>query len=463
MEWTRWLYELEGMSWHFLAQADEFAKEFSDMEGLKEYSSSVQLPSQYWLIGACIVAFVGFAIYRWIDWLQIRHIAKVEMPTDLEKMTEEIYEKKRKSKSKRAWKNFVKVSASWGVQFGYILGGMPLLVIVAKNAKFSDGTIYMGLIVISWLLNMLMSKVFSLWTPTLLWANRPHSESIWKLNNMAFQAWGVVSWAGPVYFLAQYGAKGWYGSVAWLWVSQVLQLLVFIFSIKKKAIPYQDYKGLSDGFKASLKKYLAGQGLRDDEVGVIQGMGVGPNAFATGIFGYRQMIMTEELIKGFNDPSNPNFEFKLGDDSLEAIVAHEVGHIKGRHVMKALFVGALFSSITTVLVYFIFASKAIPPDYFFFDRNTSSQIFAYFGQSFFNIVITIPLNFMMISLIRYNEYEADTHLLNTDGCKNGKDFFHQIRHVAPVPNHPMWDRCNATHPAPHTREKRMIEWEKEHC
>lgn len=424
------------------------------------------LPLQWTMVvlGVIGLGIFGFLAYRWIDFLQLRHIPEQPQPSDLEQLTADIYEKKRKRKYDRTWKQIFKSSGSWVTQALYIIPGMAFAVHGLRTFGLKDGVIYTVLMVATFFFNMLLSKMFSIWNPAPPFYRHNHDHNkTWTPSNMMWQAWGVATWAIPTYFFyAMYGVNGWVGSVVFITISQLFQLVAFIYSIKKKAIPYLKYDGLSDEFKKNLQAYLKTQGIRDDEVGVIQNMGVGPNAFATSITSYyRQIVVTEEMIKGFADPSNPKFQLKLSEESLEAVIAHEVGHIRYHHVEKSVSLGIFFSSLVTVGVYTIFGK--INPSSFYFPADMSQQLLLYWGQSLFNVMLVYPLTFLMIGFTRSNEYQADTHLLETNGCKKGWEFFHQIRHIAPVPNHPVWDRCNATHPAPLSREQRIREHEKEHC
>jgi Zn-dependent protease with chaperone function len=436
-------------------------------------STSVWLLS---LIGVMALGFVAYLLYRWVDIKQYGFIGEAKQPGDLEKITSEIFEAKRKRKRRRTFGHIIKGTMTWGIQALYIFPGMFFLVVFLQQKEISDGFIYNALMVVTFLVNMLLSKMFAVWAPSRPYACRAYKhESIWRPGNMAWQAWGILSWAVPTYFFySMYGAQGWVGSVIFMTLSQIVQLIFFIYQLKQKAIPYQEYEGLSDTFKSNLQAYLKTQGIDDKEVGVMQGMGVGPNAFATSITGwYRQIVMTEELIKGFQDPTNPAFTMKLGEDTLESIVAHEVGHVKHHHVEKSMFFGVFFSAVVTIAVYTIFSHITpkdlttifgyIAPAGWQFKADTTQQLMLYWGQSMFNIMLTYPLTFIMLGITRGNEYQADTHLLETNGCKNGQDFFHQIRHIAPVPNLPLWVKCNHTHPDAHDRETRMIEWSDKHC
>lgn len=428
------------------------------------------------LLATMAIGLIAFLFYRWTDVRQLSFISGAKRPEDLEKLNEEVFLKKRSGKRKRTFSHLFKSTFNWGGQALYIFPGMFFVIVFLQQKNISDAFIYNALMVITFVMNMLISRLFGLWNPGRPYACRAYTkESRWRPGNMAWEAWGIVSWAVPTYFFySVYGASGWVGNVIFLTISQVIQLLFFIYNLKQKAIPYQEYEGLSDAFKASMQAYLKSQGIKDNEVGVMKGMGVGPNAFATSFTGwYRQIVFTEEIITGFQDPNNPEFQFKLGEDTLEAIIAHEVGHVKYHHVERSVAMGILFSSLATIAVYSIFTSLTakdinsllayVAPAAWQLKGDTSQQLMLYWGQSLFNIMLTYPLTFVMLSITRGNEWQADTHLLETNGCRNGQDFFHQIRHIAPVPNLPVWHTCNQTHPPPHEREKRMIDWHDEHC
>ncbi len=415
--------------------------------------------TMYWWFGVlCVVGLLGFFVYRIADFLQIRFVQNYSKPTDLD-LSDDIYNGKKERKLQRSKSGLWQGMTSWVGKGLFIFFGIPILVVFLANLGLSYTWIYIVLIVLSFLLNLLFSKLFSIWTPARLAADYPANQTT-RVGNLTFQAWGIVTWAGPMYaFWYFYQSNGWVGSVITLFVSQIIQLLFFIYTIKKIAIPYQEYPGLSAEFKQNLHQYLESQGLQDKEVGVLTGQEE-PNAFATGLFGYRQIIMTEGIIQGYTDPANPNFTLKLRDDTLESIVAHEVGHIKLHHIEKSIFVGTLISSLVTVAVYTLFSNPLMFP---IFLETTGQQIMLYWGQSLFDIMLMYPLTFLMMGMARYNENQADSHLLATHGHKHGYDFFYQIRHIAPVANDLFWHDCNMTHPEPHIREKRMRDWEKDHA
>ena len=126
-------------------------------------------PFQWTLIvlGIIGLGIFGFLAYRWIDFLQLRHIPDQPLPEDPEHLTPEIYEMKRKRKHSRMWKHIFKGSGSWLTQALYIIPGMALAVHGLRSFGIKDGTIYTVLMVATFFFNMLLSKLFSIWNPSL--------------------------------------------------------------------------------------------------------------------------------------------------------------------------------------------------------------------------------------------------------------------------------------------------------
>lgn len=412
-----------------------------------------------WFLALCTVGVLSFIVYRIADILQINFVKKYPQPKDLEQLTEDVYLGKRERKTKRAWSALRQGFLTWSFKVAFIILAIPWIVYYLAIWGVSFNMIYWALIIMTFLLNLLFSHMFSLWTPARLASDYPAVSTLAK-GNLLYQAWGVVTWAGPMYvFWGMFRNNGWIGSIITMVIFQMIQLFFFVWTIKKAAIPYQKYDGLSPEFKKNMRDYLMSQGLSDDELAILPNQEE-PNAFATGLFGYRQVILTEGLIKGYEDPTNSNFTLKLREDTIEAIVAHEVGHIRKHHVEKSILLGTFISALVTIAVYQLFADSSIYP---MFMPETDQQILIYWGQSVFNVMLMYPLTYLMMSVARANERQADQHMLETNGCKNGHDFFHQIRHIAPVVNHPFWHDCNMTHPEPHIREEAILKWDEEHC
>jgi hypothetical protein len=165
----------------------------------KEIINLIQAQSWYAILLA--IGIVSFLIYRLVDFLQIRYVKKFPMPGDLEKLTNEVYEKKRKRKKARSVKLFWKGASSWLVHTIFVLAAIPMLITISYHYKLSSGVIYILLMVAGFIINMLLSKLFPPWSPAKPYACRAfQNERTWQPANMAMQAWGIASWAVPVYY-----------------------------------------------------------------------------------------------------------------------------------------------------------------------------------------------------------------------------------------------------------------------
>ena len=68
------------------------------------------------------------------------------------------------------------------------------------------------------------------------------------------------------------------------------------------------------------------------------------NAFFTGFGGFRKIVLFDTLVE------------QLGEPELEAVLAHEIGHFKKKHIPKMLVMSALGSLLGLYVVAF-FASQ----------------------------------------------------------------------------------------------------------
>ena len=181
-----------------------------------------------WLTFLVAFGAVSFLIYRIVDFLQYLHVNKFPKPDDL-KINEEVFNKKRQRKGSRSMQLLWKGASSWGAQVVFI-ASIPFMVYWFNQKGVSDGYVYMILIGFSFVLNLMLSKLFPLWTPARPYACRAfqHEKAI-QPGNMAFHFWGVVSWSVPAYFFWEYfKVNDWIGSVFFIVISQLVQVFIFI-------------------------------------------------------------------------------------------------------------------------------------------------------------------------------------------------------------------------------------------
>lgn len=128
------------------------------------------------------------------------------------------------------------------------------------------------------------------------------------------------------------------------------------------------------------------------------------NAFFAGLGKTRRIVLFDTLIQSLNPAE------------IVAVIAHEIGHNKRRHILK----GLVLSSLTTLGSLYVLEKCLEWPPFFeaFGVPEPSLQIgFVIFGL--LSSVFTFPLNPIFQWLSRRNEYEADRYSVEVNGDKEG--------------------------------------------
>ena len=158
------------------------------------------------------------------------------------------------------------------------------------------------------------------------------------------------------------------------------------------------------------------------------------NAYFTGIFGKKKIVLFDNLIKA------------MGCDEVVAVLAHELGHFKLHHIRWRLVV-----SFFVMGVMFYLLSLTVALALFF-------QAFALQPQTNYGALLVFslwfgPLNFLMMPLSNYfsrrHEFAADRFaLLHTGGADHLAEALLKLReasHAMPI-NHPLFSAMYLSHP-----------------
>ena len=124
------------------------------------------------------------------------------------------------------------------------------------------------------------------------------------------------------------------------------------------------------------------------------------NAFASGFGKTKTIGLFDTLIE------------KMTPDEIIAVLAHEIGHAKKRHILKRIPFSLLMTVLILIAAYFIITLPAASQAFGFADVNIAFGIFIMFILiSPFMILSGIPLNI----LSRKHEYEADAFAKECSG------------------------------------------------
>jgi len=188
------------------------------------------------------------------------------------------------------------------------------------------------------------------------------------------------------------------GESFWLWVWLVISFFSIFMAMfySSLIVPlFNKQTPLEDGeLKSSINKFASNVGFKLDNIFVIDGSkrSTKANAYFTGLGRKKRIVLYDTLIKDMEIPE------------LVAILAHEIGHYKKRHIIWSLILGIL----QTGLMLYIFSlvidspelSQALGVDKAYFHIGLIT-----FGILYSPLSDIIGIGMNVFS--RNNEYEAD--------------------------------------------------------
>lgn len=196
--------------------------------------------------------------------------------------------------------------------------------------------------------------------------------------------------------------------------------------------------------KAAIANYAQGVGFQLDKIFVIDGSkrSTKANAYFSGFGSEKRVTLYDTLIS------------KLTEEEIVAVLAHEVGHYKRKHIIYNL----IASTVTTGFTLWLFS--------LFVDSITLSQALGVTIPSFHVGLVAFGLLYspistitgiVMSSLSRKFEYEADAYAQNT---YNGKPLITALKKLnktslSNLTPHPAYVFFNYSHPTLYQRMMAM--------
>ena len=196
------------------------------------------------------------------------------------------------------------------------------------------------------------------------------------------------------------------GILAWLycWIAvtlfQIVMMLlapVLIMPLFNKFIPLQD-----DSLREAIEAYAEDQHFTMKGVFEMDGSkrSAKTNAFFTGLGRFRRIVLFDTLIAKHTMPE------------LVAIVAHEMGHYKKKHILKMMIRAILTGGFTFYLLSIFIGNQGL------FAAFQMEHISVYAGILFFGFLyapIGLVLGIAGNIISRKHEYEADAYAVQTTG------------------------------------------------
>ena len=201
-----------------------------------------------------------------------------------------------------------------------------------------------------------------------------------------------------LYFFGQYGDNAWI--YAWLLLvlfSLVMQPIfnLFIAPMFNKFTPLEEGPLLS-----KIKDYLKTVDFPVKKLEVMDGSkrSSHSNAYFSGMGKNKRIALFDTLVE------------QMDDDEIVAVIAHEVGHYKLKHVHTGIFLSAIQSGI----MFFILSIFMMNSDLFAVFKMENLSIYA--SLVFFSILytpISMIMGFIFSFISRKNEFAADNYSAKT--------------------------------------------------
>ena len=211
---------------------------------------------------------------------------------------------------------------------------------------------------------------------------------------------GAVLLGGILYFFEEIGDWGWL--YAWGLVTLFIIVAPSLF-VTVIAPLFNKFTPLTDGaLKDAIEDYSKGVRFPLTEISVMDGSRRSghSNAYFSGFGKKKRIVLFDTLIE------------KHSVEELVAILAHEVGHYKKKHVLKGVLISIAHAGILFFLLSLFIENRGL------FDAFQMERTSVYAGLVFFSILyspIELVLSIVMNVVSRKHEYEADAFAADTIG------------------------------------------------
>ncbi|MDJ0914022.1 MAG: M48 family metallopeptidase [Desulfobacterales bacterium] len=209
---------------------------------------------------------------------------------------------------------------------------------------------------------------------------------------------GIPLLAGILAFFEYAGANAWW----YCWIAVTLFMLFVQFIAPTWIMPlFNKFEPLKEGeFRSAILAYAASIQFPVKNVFIMDGSRRSrkSNAFFTGFGRNKRIVLFDTLIK----------QHQISE--LVAILAHEMGHYKKKHILIGLCIGFAQTGITLYLLSLFLHLPAL------FDAFFLPQPSVYAGLIFFGLLYTplaLFLGLIMQMISRRNEYAADRFAVET--------------------------------------------------
>ncbi|MCK5506950.1 MAG: M48 family metallopeptidase [Desulfobacterales bacterium] len=283
--------------------------------------------------------------------------------------------------------------------------GFPVLDQLVRSQNFGyimTGLLYIGLLL---LFNAILSLPFSIYSTFVIEERFGFNKTKWSTFIMDIVKGfllsvllGVPLLTGILAFFEYAGATAW----LYCWIAVTIVMLGIQFIAPTWIMPlFNKFKPLEDGeLKDAIMSYAHSINFSLENVFVMDGSkrSAKSNAFFTGFGKHKRIVLFDTLINQHTV------------SELVAVLAHEMGHFKKKHILQKILIGVVQMGIMFYLLSLFLSYQGL------FDAFYMEHKSVYAGLVFFSMLYS-PIDFFvglfMQMLSRKNEYEADKFAVET--------------------------------------------------
>ena len=366
-----------------------------------------------------------------------------ELPTEFSDVFDQ--EKYRKSQEyTRVKTRFGLISATFSLIVTLVFwfsGGFNWLDLLVRQWGFSEiftGLFYIGILLIA---NTVLNLPFSIYSTFVIEARFGFNKTTPKtfvLDMLKGLLLGVViggALLGGILAFFQFA-----GANAWLycWIAVTLFTIFMQFIAPTWIMPlFNKFTPLEDGeLRREIMNYAQKVHFPLDNLFVMDGSkrSAKSNAFFTGFGKHKRIALFDTLIE------------KHSVAELVAILAHEIGHYKKKHILQGMIISILHTGVMFFLLS-IFLNHSGLFDAFYMENMSIYAGFIFFGMLFSPISEILGIFMQMFS--RKNEFEADQFAAET--TQNSSNMISALKklsanNLSNLTPHPFYVFLNYSHP-----------------
>ncbi len=355
-----------------------------------------------------VALLATFGVERWADLRNLRALRQ-GLPAEFEDVYDrETYERSQEYSRARLRLGLLTTSVDlvalllfwWLGGFGRLFRGIDLL----QWGPIAGGILYIGaLVVAQWLIGLPFSVYATFVVEERFGFNRTTPATyVADLAKAALLAVlvGVPVLAAVLAFFTYAGSWAW----VYAWVAAVVFSLVMQYVLPIWIMPlFNRFTPLESGeLHDSIVAYARGVRFPLSNILVMDGSrrSTKANAFFTGFGRNRRIALFDTLIARHTTPQ------------LVAVVAHEVGHYKERHVLKGLLLSMLHTGVLFALLSVFLSQRGL------FQAFGVDSPWVAAGLVFFALLLApveSVLGLGLQALSRRHEYQADAYAARTTG------------------------------------------------